>query len=127
MELHSLSSSLMFGTTLYRNQAGIVNKGVAQAGYALIAVVAVVETVVAAFFTTLCLVASPFNLAPFDRAGVWLLSSTFSIVWAGVDFVLNPFVVRLIADEGSAMLVRLRNLMLIPRGAFLHPGRLSHS
>jgi hypothetical protein len=102
ISLNSLSSSLMFSTTLYRNQNGCGSKLAAQMAYAVIALVAIVETAVAGVFFALSLLTYPCTSAYFQRAMTWLKSSAFSIVWAAADFAMNLFFVVLVADEPSA-------------------------
>lgn len=120
IKMNSFSSSLMLGITTYRNQPGVSNKLIAQAGYALTAVVSAVETVAALTFSALSLVVYPFSSTPFEHSTKWLGSSAFSIGWSVVDFILNPFVFLLVADEKSArQILQSGNLMIIPRGAVL--------
>ena len=120
IEMNSFSSSLMLGTTLYRNQPGVTNKLIAQAGYALTAVVSAVETVTALAFSALSLVAYPFSSTPFEHSTKWLGSSAFSLGWSVADFILNLFVLELVADEKSARkILQSGNLMRIPHGAVL--------
>lgn len=116
--INSLSSSLMLGTTLYRNQPGLSNKIIAQAGYALIALVAAVETVVALTFLALSLVA--YSPTSFEHSTQWLSSSVFSFGWSAADFFLNPFVIRLVADEKSARrILQSGDFMMVPHGAVI--------
>lgn len=120
LELNSISSGLMLGTTLYRNQPGIFNKLIAQAGYSLTALVSVVETVAAFAFTALSLLAYPFSSTPFEYTTKWLGSSAFSLGWSIADFFLNFFVFKLVADEKSARkILESGDLLMIPRGAVL--------
>lgn len=100
--MDSLASRLMLGTTLYRNQPGLVHKVAAEAGYALIAIVATVETVAAATFSALALAALPFSNKPFSHAAKWLNSSAFCLVWSVADLFFNLTMERLVADEPSA-------------------------
>ena len=100
--MDSLSSSLILGVTFYRNQSGIGNKCLAQAGYALTAAVAVVESVAALTFSTLALAYYPLSSVPFEKTVTWLKSSSFSMIWSATHFALNPFVKWLVADERSA-------------------------
>ncbi len=120
IEMNSFSISLMLGTTLYRNQSGVSNKVIAQVGYALAVVVSAVETVAALAFSALSLVAYPFSSTPFEHSTKWLGSSAFSLGWSIVDSVLNPFVLKLVADEKSARrILQSGDLMMIPHGAVL--------
>ncbi len=120
IEINSFSSSLMFGTTLYRNQSGFSNKLIAQAGYALTAIVSAVETVAALAFSALSLTAYPFSSTPFECSTKWLGSSAFSLGWSVTDFILNLFVLKLVADERSArQILQSGNLMKIPQGAVI--------
>jgi hypothetical protein len=120
IEINSLSSSLMLGTTLYRNQIGISNKLIAQVGYALIALVSAIETVVALAFSVLSLVAYPFSSRPFEHSTKWLGSSAFSLAWSATDFILNLFIFKLVADEKSArQMAPGGNFMIIPPNAIL--------
>lgn len=124
IEINSFSSSLMLGTTLYRNQQGVSNKLIAQVGYALTAVVSVVEIVAAFIFSALSLVVYPFSSTPFMHSVKWFDSSGFAFGWSVIDFILNPFVRGLVADERSARLIlESGNLMIVPPGAVLsfHP------
>ena len=118
--MNSFSSSLMLGTTLYRNQPGVTNKLIAQAGYALTAAVSAVETVAALAFSALSLVAYPFSSTPFEHSTKWLSSSAFSLGWSVTDFILNLFILKLVADEKSARkILQSGNLMMLPHGAVL--------
>jgi hypothetical protein len=124
VEMNSFSSSLIFGTTLFRNQRGIANKVIAQAGYALIAVVAAVESVAALVFTVLSLIFSQCSCRYFPisykRATTWLGSSALSLGWSLVDFCLNPCLKNLVADERSIRsMIRSRDIFTLPPGAFL--------
>lgn len=120
MELNSFSSALMLGTTLYRNQEGLGNKIIAQAGYQLIAKIALTETVAALAFSALSLIAYPISSEPFEHAIKWLRSSAFSLGWSIIDFFLNPFMKVMVADEKSArQILYSRNLVLIPTGAVI--------
>jgi hypothetical protein len=118
--MNSLSSSLILGVTLYRNQPGVSNKCLAQVGYASTAAVATVESVAALTFCAGSLALYPVSSAPLQQSASWLSSSSFSIIWSATDFLLNPFVVRLVADEPSArQIANSGNLMRIPRGAII--------
>lgn len=118
IQLNSFSSSLMLGTTLYRNQPGVSNKIIAQAGYALIALVSTVETAAALAFSALSLLAYPFSSTPFELSVQWLGSSTFALGWSLTDFLLNLFVVRMVADEPSArQILHSGDLMRMPANA----------
>jgi len=120
IEMNSFSSSLMLGTTLYRNQPGVSNKLMAQAGYALIAVVSTVEAAVALAFSALSLIVYPVSSTPFEHSIKWLYSSVFSLGWSVTDFVLNLCAFKLVADEKSARkILQSGNLMMIPPGAVL--------
>jgi hypothetical protein len=116
--MNSLASSLILGVTLYRNQPGISNKCLAQVGYASTAAVATVESVAALTFCAGSLALYPLSSAPLEQSVNWLSSSSFSIVWSATDFLLNPFVSTLVADEQSArQIANSGNLMTIPQGA----------
>lgn len=122
--MNSLSSGLIYGVTLYRNQPGFMNKISAQAGYALIALSAVVESAVALSFVALSLFILPFASAPFRAATEWLGSSVFSLGWAVTDFFLNPFVFVLVADERSARrILNTGDLTVLPPDAHVAMGR----
>src|SRR4029077_19871666 len=92
IEINSFSSSLMFGIRLYRNRGGIANRLIAQMGYALTAVIATIETVVACAFCALSLLVYPLSSMPFDHCAEWVSSSAFSIGWSMTDFILNLFI-----------------------------------
>lgn len=120
LQMNSLSSSLILGVTLYRNQTGFSNKCKAQVGYASIAVVALVESVAASIFCACSLALYPFSSAPFQQSAKWLGSSSFCIAWSAIDFLLNPFIEKLVADEQSTLLmIKNRNIVMIPRDAIL--------
>lgn len=120
IQINSLSSALMLGTTLYRNQRGISNKLPAQAGYALIAIVALVETTVALIFAAASLPLCCYSSESFNRATTWLSSSAFSFGWSLVDFVMNLLVLKIVADEQSARkILQQGDLMFLPKGAIL--------
>jgi hypothetical protein len=115
-----LSSSLMFGITLFRNQPGIANKILAQPGYALTAIVATIETITALIFFGLSGLVYPLTSHPFTSSRAWVESSGFTVVWASIDAALNLFMRTLIADELSAHFVAASgNLMRVPRGAYV--------
>jgi hypothetical protein len=121
VSFNSFSSSLIFGTTVYRNQYGIFNKFIAQAGYALTAVVAAIETLAALAFSALTLIVYPFSSTPFERSITWLGSCVFSFGWSIIDFILNPFLIKLVADEESARLMLDQgDLLDTPDGAVFH-------
>ncbi len=120
--MNSLSSSLMTGVTLYRNQAGFGNKVGAQAGYALVAAVAVVETVAALVSSVAALVLSlaMFSSTPIAHTFKWVNSSAFCVGWSIGDFFLNPFVLVLAGDEKSARsIVESGDLMRLPHDALV--------
>jgi hypothetical protein len=120
VKMDSFSSRLMLDTTLYRNQPGIANKVIAQAGYALTALVSAAETAAALAFSALSLIAYPFSSKPFEYSTKWLGSSGFSLGWSATNFFLNLFVARLVADEKSArQILRSGDLMMIPPGALI--------
>lgn len=100
-EFNSLSSSLMFGTTLYRNQSGVPPKILGQASYALVIVIAAVETIAASALSTLSFIVYPLSSTPFQRCTKWLDSSAFTVGWAIANSFFNLFVSKLIADEKS--------------------------
>jgi hypothetical protein len=116
--MNSLSSNLVLCITLYRNHPGISNKCLAQVGYASTAALATVESVAALTFCAGSLALYPVSSAPLKHSLRWFNSSTFSIVWSATDFLLNPFVLILVADEPSArQIASSGNLIRIPRGA----------
>lgn len=118
--INSFASSLMLGATLYRNQPGVSNKLIVQAGYVFIAVAAAIETIAALFFLPASLIAYSDSSTPFKHATQWLSSSAFSFAWSITDFFLSPFVMRLVADEKSArQILQSGDFMMIPRGAVL--------
>jgi hypothetical protein len=118
--MNSLSSSLVLGVTLYRNQPGVSNKCLAQVGYASTTAVAAVESIAALAFCAGSLALYPVSSAPLENSVNWLSSSSFSIVWSATDFLLNPFVLKLVADASSArQIANSGNLMRIPRGAII--------
>ena len=120
--MDSLSSGLILGTTLYRNSPGILNKCIAQVGYALIAVVSSIETVAALIFSAFCLLLHPVFPTPFDHCTKWLSSSGFSFAWSVANFALNLFTEVLVADERSArIMLKNRDPITIPEGAILYP------
>jgi hypothetical protein len=118
IEMNSFSSGLIYGTTLYRNQPGVSYKLIAQAGYALTAVVSAVETFVALAFSALSLIVYPISSTPFEHSTKWLGSSAFSLGWSVGDFVINLFMLKLVADEKSVRkMLQNGNLMMMPHGA----------
>lgn len=98
----SLASSLIFGVTMKKNRSPQGLSILSQVGYGVAAVVALVETAVAVVFTGLGFALTPWDRTPFNNSVIWLKSSSFSIAWASVNFILNLFTWRLIADERSA-------------------------
>lgn len=120
MSLDSLSSSFMCGITLYRNQHGITNKCLAQPGYALTFSVAIIETVAAGIFLLASLALYPLSSNPFKDSVNWLKSCSFVIYWSAADFLLNPFLHVLVADETSARKIARRcDLMRFPTEAII--------
>ncbi len=116
----SLSSSLMTGITLYRNDSRVFNKVQAQFAYALAFVSSLVETATALVFTALSLLALPVSREPTNRCLKWLASSSFSIGWSFADFFLNPFCAVVVADENSARQIATSgNLLALPCNAIL--------
>ncbi len=113
----SISASLMRDLTLYRNQPGIGNKCFAQIGYAATAVIATAETVASIANYAYSSAFLPNNK---EKSINWLSSSSFSIVWAAADFLLNPFCIVLVADEKSARKIASSgNLLKLPHGAII--------
>lgn len=111
---------MMLGVTLYRNQPGIDKTLLGGVGYALTAATAVVESATALVFSAASFAISPITQAPLKKSIKWLDSSSFCAVWATVDFMINPLVPRLVADEKSARwIASTGNLMSIPPGAVL--------
>lgn len=104
----SFSSGLMLGTTLFRNKM-VVGRLAAELAYPAIACIAVIESVAAAAFTALTV----FSPEAFSKSSTWLCSSTFTIIWALADAILNlsPYIANLVADEPSARMIFL-NLKL---------------
>lgn len=100
--IDSFSSSLMLGTTCYRNQPGVCKKSFAQGVYPIITVVAAIETVAALIFCTLSLPLYPCSSSPLKESVIWLKSSSFTILWSFTDFFLNPFLHVLAANESQA-------------------------
>lgn len=118
--INSLSSSIIYGVTLFRNQQGTGNKILGEIGYISAAGVATVESVAALAFTIISLAAYPVSSKPLEHSVAWLKSSSFSIVWALTDCVLNPRLVILVADEASArQIAQSCNLGSLPRGAII--------
>ena len=118
--MNSLSSGLMLGVTLYRNQPGVRNKYLAQVGYATTVAIARVESVAALTFCVGSLALYPVSAAPLEKSISWLKSSSFCVVWSATDFLLNPFIVKLVADESSARKVaKSGDIMKIPKGAIV--------
>jgi len=116
--LNSLSSSLLFGVTLYRNNSGICGRIAAQIGYFFTGLVAVIESVSATILMGFSLVFYPISSTPFERTVNWLSSCSFCIVWSTMDFIISPFVHVLIADENSAQKVATTfQLFSLPRNA----------
>jgi hypothetical protein len=121
LNLTSLSSGIILGTTLYRNnKPNLLKKCVAELGYAAAHLIALAESVVA-----IVSYAGSFALYPLftnqTRANLeeWVWSSLFDINWALVYFILNPFVERLAADEPTARaMVRARSLDVPVRGFY---------
>lgn len=110
----------MTGITLYRNTSSFFNKIQAQVGYALVFVSSLVESVFAAAFTLLSLLALPVSREPTKRCLNWLASSTFTIGWSFVDFFLNPFLLVVVADEKSARHIATSgDLLRFPPSAIL--------
>ncbi len=121
--MNSLSSSLIFGVTLFRNQPGIANNKILGAvGYALVATIAAIESIAAVIFGVISLPLIVLGKTePLSQSVKWLSSSTFCLGWSIVDFFLNFFTVVLVADERSAReILESGNLMMIPQNAALY-------
>jgi len=115
---NSCSSAMMLHSTVLRNDSDITGKVVGQIGYGLTCGISIIETIVALAASALSLLAYPVSSTPLTYASKWLSSSTFSIVWSFVDFFLNPFVWRLVADERSAREIwQSGDLMYLPQNA----------
>lgn len=99
----SLSSPLMNGVTTWRNlHKNREIKIKAEVGYALIALIAVVESAIATLFCIASCLFLPFSSGPFKHNYQWLKSSAFCIVWSVASYFLNPFVNKLVEYEGEA-------------------------
>lgn len=117
---NSLSSSLMMGINLYRNKPGYFNKLQAAIAYPFVSLVASIETIAASIFTILSSLSLPFTDAYFKNSATWLKSASFSIVWSLFDFLINPFVFVVVADEQSAKYIAISgDLMMLPFGAII--------
>lgn len=115
---NSLSSSLMMGVNLYRNNPGVLNKALAQIAYPFVTTAALVETVARAFFTILSSFTLPFTNIYFISSAEQLKSSLFTIIWSVADFLINPFCHTVVADENSAKLIaQTGNLFILPTEA----------
>lgn len=109
VECSSISSVDMYFTTLSRNEPGILNKITAQVKYALIAMLAVAETITALVSSILFLLSYPHssNLGHSIR---YLSSSAFAIGWSIGDFCRNLYLLlfdtnaKMTADEQEARL-----------------------
>ncbi len=122
--IHSVSSGMMLGITLYRNHSGLGGKIVAELSYAVTAIVALVETVAATAFCALSFIFYPFSTplfnSSFDRSLEQLKSSSFTIIWSLFDVAVNPIARVLVADEKSARwLFENRQFFRIPPGAII--------
>lgn len=96
--LSTKSSAMMCDLTLYRNKIGFSHKLLAQVGYPIIALIALVETVFLAA-TSILLFCQSTSPAPMKK----LKSSVFVIGWSMVAFCLNPFFLKLVPDEPNAL------------------------
>ncbi|NGX58467.1 MAG: hypothetical protein K940chlam3_01374 [Chlamydiae bacterium] len=117
----SFSSALMMGVTVYRNDT-ISGRFCAVIAYPCITVIALVESAVAAVFVCLSLSLYVFSEESFQQSLSWFKSSSFTIIWSIADTVLslNPFIIRLAADEVSAKEIYLNGRIFeIPRGALV--------
>lgn len=120
IELNSFSSALMLGVTLYRNKPEVDNKFIAQGAYAVIAVIAAVETAAALAFTALSLTVNLISYASFTFSVKWLSSSSFALGWSLTVFLMNPLSHTLVADEKSArQILHTGNVWQIPPGAIV--------
>lgn len=112
----SLSTTLVVQTASYQNQDKI-NKYLSQIAFAIIPMIALVETAAALTFTALSLIAYPCSSKPLEFSVKWLKSSSFAIIWSLVNFCINPlskFLLceRLIVSEQEARQM-LQNRQLI--------------
>lgn len=117
----SLSSALMCGVTVYRNQPAAANKLLAEAGYAVTACVAVIETVAAGILCVGAYLITPLNPSLFDHTAAHLASSSFCIVWSIANLFLNLFADSgtMMADEHHARRA-VKNPFLLDRSALFH-------
>lgn len=116
----SYASALMTRTTQYRNQPLASNKIVAEFGYVLIAAAALIETISRLSFAAVALCFALIDREAFRHAFKILQSSAFSIVWAIVDAIVNPFAQKLVADEKSARsLFAQGKFLTVPKGALI--------
>ncbi len=117
---NSLSSSLMTGINLYRNNPGLLNKAQAQVAFPIVTITAVVETIAASIFTILSALTLLFTNSYFTHSLTQLKSSSFTIIWSIVDFLINPFCHTVVADEESAKFIaQTGELFLMPRNAII--------
>ena len=118
--INSLSSAMMLGITMYRNQPGLGNKVAAQVGYGLTTIVAIVESVVASAFCALSVVLYSVSPDLLNRSFEWLKSSSFTIIWSMADSIINIFARVLVADEKSARwIASTGQIFRIPPGAII--------
>ena len=123
IEFKSFSSELIFENTVNKNRSSSrANITLAGFGYALTSVVSIIETIAASTFALLSL---PFSLSGidnkiFDASLERFNSSSFCLLWSVVDFILNPSIAVLVADETSARkIANSGNILYLPEGAII--------
>jgi len=116
----SLSSALMCGITVYRNQPGTVNKLLAEGAYALTTCAAAIETVVAGIFCVGAYLLTPLDPGLHDHAIAHLSSSGFCVVWSIANLYFNLVVKSgaLMADEQHVRPAAWRPFFLDRRALF---------
>ncbi len=87
----SISAHLIETLVSWRNNEpkGIPKKITSEIGFALISVVATIETIISAIFTGLSTPLSLITEQPFKRSTKWAQSASFTVIWALTNLITH--------------------------------------
>lgn len=93
---NSLSAYLMETLVPWRNDGLTMTRQViAELGFAVISVIATVETIASLFFTALTVPLSIIDQRPLNYSATWGRSATFATIWASTNLICNMLFPRL--------------------------------
>lgn len=99
---------MMSQLSSYRNEGSLGRRLVAQVGYGLIALIGLVEALVATFFVLFAILGAVLSgcedrfCRTVERMGKWSMSADLAFNWALGSCLLNPFVSQMITNEREA-------------------------